>query len=46
MDEPHCTNRPEGILGRAYQLRTSTGTFKADGTTSGTWAALVLTFQP
>jgi PKD repeat protein len=33
-------------LGRAYQLPTSTGTFRADGTTSGTWAALVLTFRP
>ena len=33
-------------LGRAYQLPTSTGTFRAQGTTSGTWAALVLTFQP
>ncbi|GAA1964306.1 hypothetical protein GCM10009817_00040 [Terrabacter lapilli] len=33
-------------LGRAYRVPTSTGTFRADGTTSGTWAALVLTFQP
>lgn len=33
-------------LGRAYRLPTSTGTFRADGTTSGTWAAVVLTFQP
>jgi parallel beta-helix repeat protein len=33
-------------LGRAYQLPTAVGTFQANGTTSGTWAALVLTFQP
>jgi PKD repeat protein len=33
-------------LGRAYQLPTSTGTFRADGTTSGTWAAVVLTLAP
>ena len=31
---------------RAYQHATTTRTFTADGTTSGTWAALVLTFQP
>jgi len=33
-------------LGRAYQLPTSLGTFKADGTIAGTWAALVITFKP
>ncbi|WP_157557640.1 PKD domain-containing protein, partial [Intrasporangium oryzae] len=33
-------------LGRAYQLPTTTGTYRADGTTKGTWAALVMTFQP
>jgi parallel beta-helix repeat protein len=33
-------------LGRAYQLPTSVGTFNADGTIAGTWAALVITFKP
>lgn len=33
-------------LGRAYQLPTSTGAFRADGTTAGRWAAVVLTFRP
>ncbi len=33
-------------LGRAYQLPTSIGSFRADGNTSGTWAAVVLTFRP
>jgi parallel beta-helix repeat protein len=33
-------------LGRAYQRLTTTGTVKATGTINGTWAALVITFQP
>jgi PKD repeat protein len=41
---PQATGRTN--LGRAFQLPTATGTFRANGTTSGTWAALVLTFQP
>lgn len=41
---PHAAAKTN--LGRAYQLPTSTGTFKADGTTAGSWAAIVMTFQP
>jgi len=37
---------PKASLGRAYQLPTSLGTYKADGTIAGTWAALVITFKP